>query len=374
MPISRDALSSVFKLILTAALALPAAQAQSAPVAQAASTSQTSANDPDLTFSARLLNLFPADYAGRFGNLQAFADPANGYGVRYFPLPFKADARLTYISHPLYQEFGVSVRYADTTFAAGRYQNDDAGATSGVAHLEVTHNPWVGLQYGAIYQDHGRSSRFTAGYALTDGPLRYYGELGYAFQGTAASPYAHLEIAGGRSVTDGPLTFGVYTTLRSYLFPSVSQFSVDLSASATYRPTSYSSLTVSDFERFVVGDSVIPDLAVGRYTRTNVDLVLTPNVSAGMFSLRSAEYHLQHSFLATETEVDTVATTVRANVAPMVVVDLTPHYDFVAKETGFRTDLFYRADFLSVLVGPSFDLIWSPTGHRWVISLKAGVK
>lgn len=341
--------------------------------AQEAPTSQTSANDPSLSFSAQLLNLFPPDYLSRFGGLQAYADTTNGYGVRYFPLPLKADARLTYISHPLYAEYGVSVRYADTTFAAGKYDNGNT-ATNGVTHLEITHNPYTGFQYGAIYQDQGLSTRLTAGYAFTDGPLRYYGELGYAFQGMTDSPYLHLEIAGGKSETTGPLTFGVYTTIRSYIFPKVSQESVDLSASATLRPTDYSSFTISDFERFVAGDSPIPDLAVARYTRTNFDVVFTPKLSAGPLSLRTVEYHLQHSFLATETEVNTVSTTVRTDVAPAFVFDLTPHYDFVAKETGIRTDLYYRTDALPVLLGPSFDYIFSATANRLIVSLRVGSK
>ncbi|WP_407539000.1 hypothetical protein Q0M94_12580 [Deinococcus radiomollis] len=342
--------------------------------AQEAPTSQTSANDPSLSFTAQLLNLLPPDYLNRFGSLQAYADTTNGYGVRYFPLPFKIDARLTYISHPLYQEYGVSARYTDTTFAAGKYENTDGGATDGVTHLEVSHNPYTGVQYGVIYQDKGRSSRLTAGYALTDGPLRYFGELGYAFQGKADAPYLHLEIAGGNSKTTGPLTFGVYTTLRSYIFPGVSQESVDLSASATFRPTDYSSYTLSEFERFVVGDSPIPDLAVGRYTRTNFDVVFTPKLSAGALSLRTIEYHWQHSFLATETEVNTVATTFRTDLAPAFVVDLTPHYDFVANETGVRADLYYRTTALPVLLGPSFDYFWSQKANRLTVSLRVGAK
>ena len=356
-------------LIVSAVLGLSAsASAQQAP------TSQTSANDPSLSFSAQLMNLLPPDYLNRFGSLQVYADSTNGYGVRYFPLPFKLDARLTYISHPLYQEYGVSTRYADTTFAADKYENGDGGATDGVTHLEATHNPYTGFQYGAIYQDKGRSSRLTAGYAITDGPLRYSGELGYAFQGKTDSPYLHLEVSGGSSKTTGPLTFGVYTTVRSYIFPQVSQESVDLSASATIRPTDYSSVTFSDFERFVVGNSPIPDLAVSRYTRSNFDVVLRPKLSAGAFSVRSVEYHLQHSFLGTEGDVNGASATFRTDVAPAFVIDLTPHYDFVAKETGVRADLYYRNPALPVLLGPSFDYFWSEKANRLTISLRVGAK
>jgi hypothetical protein len=364
-----DSLLKLRTLTFSVVLGLAAsASAQEVP------TSQTSANPPSLSFTAQLLNLFPADYAGRFGSIQAFADTTNGYGVRYFPLPLKVDARLTYISHPLYQEYGVSARYADTTFAAGKYENLDGGATDGVTHVEVIHNPYTGFQYGVIYQDKGRSSRITAGYALTDGPLRYFGELGYAFQGKTDSPFLHLEIGGGRSVTDGPLTFGVYTTIRSYIFPRTSQESLDLSGSVTYRPTDYSSVSVSDFERFAVGDSPIPDFALARYTRTNLDVVFTPKLNAGPLSLRTVEYHLQHSFLATETEVNTVAATVRTDVASAFVIDLTPHYDFLANETGIRADLYYRSQDLPVLLGPSFDYIFSPTANRLLVTLKVGAK
>jgi hypothetical protein len=350
------------------------AQTQLAQTQAPPATSQTSPNDPALTFTARLLNLFPADYASRFGSVQAFADSSTGYGVRFFPLPFKADARLTYISHPKYQEYGLSVRYADTTFAAGRYQNDAADATLGVAHLEVTHNPYTGWQYGGIYQDTGRSSRLNLGYAVTDGPVRLYSELGYAWQGTADAPYLHSELSGGKSVTEGPYTFGAYATGRSYVFPQAAQFSIDVSASATIRPTSYSSFTVSQFERFAVGESPIPDLAVGRYTQTNLDAVLNPNAKAGPFSLRNVEYHFQRSFLAPTVAVSAVSTTLRAEIAPFLVLDVTPHHDFVASSTGFRADVFYRSPDVPVLIGPSFDYILSPSGNRWVISLKAGVK
>jgi len=374
MPTRSSLLSVVVNSRTRALLLAPVLAVFGNALAQTAPTSQDSANDPNTSFSARLLNLLPAGYGERFGSLQAYADAINGYGVRYFPLPFKADARLTYISHPLYKEYGVSVRYDDTTYAAGRYQNDAAGVTQGIAHLEITHNPYTGLQYGALYQDSGASSRFTAGYAVTAGPLRYYSELGYAFQGKTDTPYAHFEVSGGKSVTDGPFTYGVAATVRSYLFPETSQESVDLSASVTVRPTDYLNFTVSQFERFFVGESPIPDLAVGRYTRTNIDVVLLPKVKVGPFSLRSTEYHRQTSLLRTETEVNTIASTFRTELASAFVVDLTPHYDFVASESGVRGDLFFRTDALPVLVGPSFDYIWSPTSSRWVISLRAGVK
>ena len=345
------------------------------PVAQAAPPPATSpANDPELSFTAQLLNLFPSDYTSRFGNVQAFADSVNGYGVRYFPLPFKVDARLTYISHPLYQEYALSARYADTTFAVGRFENGDKDAKLGVAHVEVSHNPYTGLQYGAIYQDQGRSSRLNLGYAVAVGPSRFYGEAGYAFQGTVDAPYLHVEASTGKSRTDGPFTVGAYGTFRSYIFPQAAQLSTDFSASVTYRPTDYSSVTISDFERFVVGSSTIPDLAVARYTKSNLDIVLNPNVKAGPFSLRNLEYHYQYSFLGTESTANAVGFTVRADVASAFVIDLTPHHDFVAGETGVRADLFYRGADLPILVGPSFDYILTPTGSRYVITLKAGVK
>ena len=343
--------------------------AQTAP----SPTAPTSPTDPNQSFTARLLNLFPSDYASRFGSLQAFADTTSGYGVRGFPLPFKIDARLTYIAHPKYQEYGVSARYLDTTYAAGSYQNDAAGATQGLLHLEATHNPYVGWQYGGVYQEAGLS-KLSAGYAVVDGPLRLYTEAGYAFQDTTNSPFLHAEVSGGKSVTDGPFTVGAYATGRSYVFPQAAQFSVDLSASVTIRPTDYSSFTLSQFERFAIGESAIPALAVGRYTQTNLDAVLTPNARAGIFSLRRVEYHYQRSFLAATDAVNGVSLTVRTDVAPAVVFDVTPHHDFVAGETGLRGDLYYRTDLLPVLVGPSVDYIWSPTGNRWNFSLKAGVK
>ena len=371
-------LSVALTLLLSPLLASPAfAQATPTPdpVAQTAPPPETTpANDPALSFTAQLLNLFPSDYTSRFGNVQAFADSVNGYGVRYFPLPFKVDARLTYISHPLYQEYGISARYADTTFAVGRFENGDGGAKLGIAHVEVTHNPYTGLQYGAIYQDQGRSSRLNLGYAVAAGPSRFYGELGYAFQGTVDAPYLHFEASTGGSRTDGPFTVGAYGTFRSYVFPQAAQLSTDFSASVTYRPTDYSSVTLSQFERFVVGSSTIPDLAVGRYTRSNLDVVLNPNVKVGPFSLRNLEYHYQYSFLGTDGTANAVGFTVRADVAPAFVIDLTPHHDFIANETGLRADLFYRGADLPILVGPSFDYILTPTGSRYVITLKAGVK
>ena len=125
-----------------------------------------------------------------------------------------------------------------------------------------------------------------------------------------------------------------------------------------------SSVSVSEFERFVVVDSPIPDLAVGRYTRTNLDVLFTPKLSAGAFTVRSVEYHLQHSFLGTDSEVSVASATIRTDVAQAFVVDLTPHHDFLARETGVRTDLYFRSSALPVLVGPSFDYIFSATANR----------
>jgi len=176
---------------------------------------------PNVSFTAQLLNLFSAEYLGRFGGVEGFADSSNGYGLRGFPLPFKADTRLTYVSHPAYQEYAVGVRYDDTTFAAGRYYNDTGGATEGVGHLEITHNPSTGLQYQALLQDHNRVSQLSAGWAATQGPFRMYAEGGYAVQGTGnydnvkgpdgyqESLFVHADVSAGRSITDGSATYGI---------------------------------------------------------------------------------------------------------------------------------------------------------------------
>jgi len=399
-------LSAALSLVLGTAGGLASAQTQ--PPQPPPSTSP---NDPNVSFTAQLLNLFSAEYLGRFGGVEGFADSSNGYGVRYFPLPFKADTRLTYVSHPKYQEYALSVRYDDTTFAAGRYYNDTAGATEGVGHLEINHNPYTGLQYQALLQDHNRVSQLSAGWAAAQGPFRVYAEAGYAWQGTGnydnvkgpdgyqESPFVHTEVSGGKSVTDGPATYGVYGTARGYFFPKSVQLSTDLSASVTVRPTDYSSVTVSEFERFAVGESQIGAYNFGRYSRSNVDVVATPKLSAGALSLRSAEYHFRYSFLGNETTLNNVAFTARADVAPAFVLDLTPHYDnersvnglTVTSEGGVRADLFYRNDALPVLIGPRIDYVFGNTTtastaadgttaytvtptNRWIISVKIGAK
>ena len=153
---------AIASLLLTSLLGFAAAQTAPDPA-------QPQLSQPQPTFTARLLELIPSDYFGRFGSTTAFADSVSGYGIRGLPLPFKADARFTFISHPNYLEYAASLREGDTSYVAGRLQNDDAGATQGVGHLEVTHNPYTGLQYGALLQDQGRSSRFTLGYAWAGG-------------------------------------------------------------------------------------------------------------------------------------------------------------------------------------------------------------
>lgn len=325
-------------------------------------------------FLIRLMNLFPPGYADRFGGVQVLADPGSGYGVRGFPLPFRVDARATFVDHPAYLEYSMGVRYHDTSFVAGRFENPDAGATLGVGHLEVTHNPGSGWQYGLLAQDQGRSSRATVGYVLVDGPVRLLSELGYGVQGAVRTPYVHLETSGGGSLSSGPWSVGVGSAVRGYVYPQQGQFSVDLSGSLTLRPDPHSTVTLSHFERWVLGDSALPDLAVGRYNQTNLDVVLSPDMRLGLLSLRNVQYHYQRSWLNAAASVNGLAATVRADPAGPLLVDLTPHYDWVAHEAGVRADLYYRAPWLSVLVGPSVDYLWGAGGGHWNVGLRVGVK
>ena len=331
---------------------------------------------PEPTFATTLLNLIPADYFSRFASTTGFADSVSGYGIRGLPLPFKEDVRFTYVSHPAYQEYAASLRAFDTTFLAGRLENPDAGATQGVGHLEVTHNPYTGLQYGALLQDQGRSSRFTLGGAWASGPLRALAEAGYAVQGTVSAPYLHLEeSAGGALYNQGPFTVSLYGTARSYFFTDAAQLSADLYAIFTVRPAPYSSVSFSQFERFAVGSSPVPDLAVGRYNRSNLDVVVAPRLALlGPLSWRDVQYHLQHAWQSDTNDLNLLSATLRADLAPALVLDLTPHQDFVASESGVRADLYYRSDAFPVLFGPSLDYLWKGNTSRWVFSVKAGVK
>ncbi len=350
---------------LCAAL-LSLASAQTAP-------SDPAPPEPDI--AARLFTLIPPDYFGRFAGTTGFADSVNGYGVRGLPLPFKEDVRFTFISHPAYLEYAASLRYADTSYVAGRLENTDAGAALGVGHLEVTHNPYTGPQYGALLQDQGRSSRLTAGYAWANGPVRALAEAGYAVQGSVNAAYLHLgESAAVTLYNDSAFTFGVAATARSYTFFDQSQLSTDLSARFTVRPTHDSSVSIGQLERFVVGTSPIPDLNLTRYSLTSLDVTLAPKLTLfGPLSWQGAQYHFQRSWQASVDDANWLSATLRADLDP-VVLDLTPHRDWVTNETGMRADLYYRSSAFPVLFGPSLDYLWTDNSRRWVFTVRAGVK
>ncbi|WP_189088261.1 hypothetical protein [Deinococcus ruber] len=368
---SRSFKKSAASLLCASLLGVAAAQSAPAPPDPA----QPSPVQPQPTFTARLLELIPSDYFGRFGSTTAFADSSSGYGIRGLPLPLKADARFTFISHPNYLEYAASLREGDTSYVAGRLQNDDGGATQGVGHLEVTHNPYTGLQYGALLQDQGRSSRFTVGYAWAGGPVHALAEAGYAVQGATNAAYLHFEESAGAQLVNNPaFSVSVAGTVRSYVFTDTTQLSTDLSASFTVRPTDFSSVTVSQLERFAVGSNPIPDLNLARYDRSNIDVLVAPKLAFGPLSWRDVQYHYQRSWQASTDDVNSLSATLRADLAAPVVLDLTPHRDWVANEYGVRADLFYRSAAFPVLFGPSLDYLWTGVGSRWVFSVKAGVK
>jgi len=346
----------------------PAAQT---PAAQATPVQDTP-NPPE--FSLNLENIFTPRYLRRFSSVQGVADPLHGYGVRAFPLPFTEDVRAAFVNHQTYLEYGVSVRLNDTSFVAGKFENTDTGATDGVTHLEVRHDPAAGVQYGVLYQDKGRSSRVTLGYAQQSQGARILDEVGYAVQGKASAFYVRLQANGNQRKVNGPLTASASEVARAYVFATGAQFSTDLYGSLSYRPTSGTTITLSEFERFAFGVSPIPDLAYGRYSQTNLDVVLLPDSAGKTLALRAIEYHGARSFLQTGTLLNTLSATVRLDAAPALVVDVTPHYDFVLNEPGVRTDLYYRSAALPTLIGPSFDSVWGKTGQRWIISLRAATK
>ena len=320
------------------------------------------------SFLANLLHLVPADYSSRFGNM-AVLTGAGGYGFRALPLPLGADLRLTYVMHPLYQEYGLSVRGADTTLRLGRFKNDAPGATQGVGRLEVSHDPRAGVQLSGLWQDGGHLSKLSLGYAGVEGPLRLLTEAGYAAQGDVSAPFAHLDLNAGRAFSQEGAQLVVGGTLRGYLYPQQGQLSADLSVALLLQPAPGLTLNVREFERFVAGDSVIPAFGVARYSQGDLDLVYTTGWRAGLLSLRSVQYHLERVWLEGRTSVNALSATVRLELTPSLALDLTPRKDFARAETGLRAELLFRPAGLPMALGPSLDYAWGADGSRWGLGL-----
>ncbi|MFC0618848.1 hypothetical protein ACFFF0_12765 [Deinococcus budaensis] len=279
----------------------------------------------------------PANYLSRFGSTELVVSTESGYGVRYFPLMFDQDIRISLVKAPTYWDYNISTRTNDTTLAAGVFYNKP--------RLEITRDPSKGVQYSGLLQGRGAYSKVSGGYAFTVSKdrVRVLNNVGVAITPTVAAPYTQSEVSGGYGKSFGKLNTYVGSTARLYTFPVQKQLqgSFDAVAVANISPVKGLTLDASHFERFVGGQVAVPDFGLGRYQESNVGVTyrLPGAGAASGFGVGAVRSRLTHTW----------------------------QNDY----TYLRGDLLLNVGFIPSLFGPSVGYQWSPTGkdNKWLISL-----
>lgn len=148
----------------------------------------------------------PADYFGRFGSTQLVASNTDGFGVRYLPLPLKADLRLTLVKAPTYTDYGLSAQLGSLYAATGVFYN--------VPRAELTNAPASGLQWSGVVQGGASHSHFSVGYAtqVDGGKVRFLNNVGVAQQGGVTAPYTQSEVSAAYGRTFDRVNTAVYST------------------------------------------------------------------------------------------------------------------------------------------------------------------
>ncbi|WP_019585322.1 hypothetical protein [Deinococcus apachensis] len=307
----------------------------------AVATAQTAGTQTNAVPALRL----PANYFPRFGDTEVVAglDGGVSFGVRAFPLPFKQDVRLVLARHPQYWEYGVSTRINDTSLVVGVFDNG-LGAAAGIPRLEITYNPYRGLQYSGLLQGNGAYSRFAGGYAFTvfQDRVRVVNNAGVAFQGDVAATYTQTEVGAGYGKMFGKIntSFGVNARLYTFPIQREAQGSLDVSLNANTALAPGLTLVASHFERLVAGHVAIPALNHGRSQETNASLTyrLPMGATPPAFTVGA----------------------LRTRVTRVWTGNVTTVYG----------DLLLRAEALPSLFGPSIGYQWAADGTgKWLFSL-----
>ncbi|WP_245872935.1 hypothetical protein [Deinococcus planocerae] len=290
----------------------------------------------------------PANYLSRFSTTELLASNEVGFGVRYFPLPLSQDIRVTLARQPQYWEYNVSTRLSETTFAVGVFNNGSAAA-SGIPRLEVTHDPFKGVQFSGLLQGNTAYSRFTGGYAFTVAAdrVRVLNNVGVAYDSQGdrevVAPYTQTQVGGGNGRSLGRLNTYFSSTARVFTFPvqRQAQGSIDLYAAANITPTTGLTFDGSHLERFAVGKVPVDDLNFARYQESNFSVT---------YRLPAARTPPAFTLGAVRTRVTR---------------------DWTSDYTYLRNDVLFRVEALPTLIGPSIGYQWSPEGtpNRWLISL-----
>lgn len=316
----------------------------------------------------------PSDYINRLSSTELAASNDSGFGVRYFPLPFQADIRISLMKQPKYWEYNFSTRQKDTTLAFGVF-NNGATAATGVPKFEITHDPWKGLQYAGVVQhltgilpnveSYDPFSKFTVGYAFTmwEERIRILNNVGlgyktitndtapYAITSEVFAPYTQSEIGLSYNKAVTPqFTPRIYTVARLYTFPLQKQYqaSIDLTPGVHFSPGGGVDLDLSQLERFATTAPVpIGDLNFARYQETYF---------TGSYRLPKSSSDFSVGMLRTR---------------------LTKNWVGDNGNTYLRNDVLFDVKAIPVLVGPSIGYRWANTaggGNGWLISFSSAGK
>ncbi|MDB5045653.1 MAG: hypothetical protein JWQ08_1703 [Deinococcus sp.] len=300
---------------------------------------------------------FPAGYLGRLGGTEGVVDfggkidQVNAFGVRSFPLPTFQDLRLVLVKHNKYWEYNISTRIKDTTVFAGIVNNGDAPA--GIAKVEVAHDPFKGIQYGASlqrtqYGAYDSNARFNVGYAMSawQDRIRILNLVAFSLDSVtttekragqdtnitrvSATPYTFSQVNGGYGEPIGrQFNWRLDSTARLYTFPlnDKAQWSLDVAPSLEYRPATGVTLNLSHLERFAGGEVALPNFNLARYEETNAAITYripgTPEFGIGALRVRGTR-------------------------------------NWTGDYTYLRNDLLLNIRALPFLIGPSIGYQWGP--------------
>lgn len=262
----------------------------------------------------------PPDYFGRFGSTQLVASSTDGFGVRYLPLPVKADVRLTLVKAPTYTDYGLSAQIGSLSAAAGVFYN--------VPKAELTNAPAAGLQWSGLVQGGPSHSHVSVGYAtqVDGGKVRFLNNVGVAQQGAVTAPYTQSEVSAGYGRAIGGVNTGLSTTARLYAFPvqGKAQGSVDVNLALNAPLAQGLTLDANHFERFTVGEVAISDFGLGRYEASAANLTyrLPGQASFGVGAVRARAAR-----------------------------------DWTGRSSTVDGDVMFRVDGLPVLIGPSIGYV-----------------
>lgn len=337
----------------------------------------------------------PPDYYDRFGDLGGeFNHDNKAYGVRYFPLPIKYDLRIIFVTHPEYNEYGISTRYKETDILLGILE----GGAKGIRTLEINHNPDEGLQ-AHLYLESPNSDKDESylnygevGYrkflklkSLPDVKVTLYGGAGYAgTQHDGSQAYTHFKVNADRSFehvikpvgTQVDLAIDVKTALENYYFVSDSKAytTAKLDVGVRGKLNDRTDVYASQYELYDFGkaDNNIYGLASSKDRDSYAGILYHLDYKVGPINIHTLQYdYTRYWYYNSDTDNRSeIGATLRFNLTAPIRLDITPGYDFYWGGPTLEGAALIRMSQFKSAFGPSLKYTWLPNNqHRWAFKV-----